>query len=213
VTAADTWREPLTAAAQDLAGLHEKLAGPDTMLLGPGGYALLPAALLPSVRQVLAPDGVRSDRTAETETVVRLAVPDDVVALRVAAGARPGSAAGPDAACLLALGELRMAWSRRLLAAVFAHLDGRRTGGERLLDQQLVRGALADAAVGHHEAAAVLTARDPSPAALSRTHHRIADVDRALLRLLGAHGFTPGGPGATAHLSELLADVYLKDCS
>lgn len=49
---------------------------------------------------------------------------------------------------------------------------------------------------------------EPAGAWLGHVHERITRADRALLRLLGAHGFVVPGPGWDAHLSELLADVY-----
>ena len=48
----------------------------------------------------------------------------------------------------------------------------------------------------------------PDGTHLSELHAGITRVDRALLRLLGAAGFTSAGPAGAAYLSELLADAY-----
>ncbi|MYR37699.1 hypothetical protein GTX14_15410 [Streptomyces sp. SID4944] len=43
---------------------------------------------------------------------------------------------------------------------------------------------------------------------LAALHRAVTRTDRVLLRLLGGHGFRTDGPGQSAHVSELLADVY-----
>jgi hypothetical protein len=40
-------------------------------------------------------------------------------------------------------------------------------------------------------------------------HDRLTDVDRLLLRLLGASGFLADGPGRRAAVAELLSDTYV----
>jgi hypothetical protein len=78
-----------------------------------------------------------------------------------------------------------------------------------LLDQQLVRGDLADAATAHEELAVLLEGAPPDPADLPWLHRRLTRVDRLLLRLLGAGGFLAGGPGQRAAASELVSDAYV----
>ncbi|MBD0696091.1 hypothetical protein [Streptomyces sp. CBMA123] len=120
------------------------------------------------------------------------------------------------------LAWLRLGHSERLREACVAYLAARRVEGTSLLLQQLVKGALADALIEQLEIAGVLDGLaeadeecDPcTPAhpldarSLARLQAQITEVDRALLRLLGAHGFTAEGPGRDAYASELLADVY-----
>lgn len=98
---------------------------------------------------------------------------------------------------------------------------------DALIEQLEIGGVLDDLAADHHEAdgadgADGDDAADGSPdgadplapvrpldaRSLARLQAQITEVDRALLRLLGAHGFTAEGPGRDAHASELLADVY-----
>ncbi|MER7672922.1 hypothetical protein ABTY61_31325 [Kitasatospora sp. NPDC096128] len=133
------------------------------------------------------------------------------------------------------LAWLRLGASERLREACVAYLAARTVEGTSLLLQQLVKGALADAlieqleiggvldslAADHHESddadradadpgdgSPLAPVRPLDPRALARLQAQITEVDRALLRLLGAHGFTAEGPGRDAHASELLADVY-----
>jgi alkylation response protein AidB-like acyl-CoA dehydrogenase len=123
---------------------------------------------------------------------------------------RPAEAAGPDTTAVTELARLRHAWSGQLLRDVVDHLATRTTGGKPLLEQQLVKSSLADAFIGRQETETVLTASDAGGGELDLVHERITEVDRTLLRLLGAHGFTADGPGSVAYVSELLAHVYTR---
>ncbi|SDC50096.1 acyl-CoA dehydrogenase family protein [Streptomyces prasinopilosus] len=111
------------------------------------------------------------------------------------------------------LSWLRLGLCDRLLDTVLVHLSGRTSGGEPLLRRQLLKGALADVEIERHELRAMLAELDTADGtyfpALADLHERITDSERALLRLSGAHGFTAHGPGALAHTSELLGDVYV----
>ncbi|MFD8550821.1 hypothetical protein ACFV08_04310 [Streptomyces fradiae] len=123
---------------------------------------------------------------------------------------RPGPvAAGPAyGAWLAALAWTRLGHSRHLLDLAVAHLGRRTFDGAPLLHRQLVQGTLADAVVAHLEAESALDGAASHRAALAEAHTRITAVDRELVRLFGAAGFTADGPGRSAHASELLADVY-----
>ncbi|MDF3292665.1 hypothetical protein [Streptomyces silvisoli] len=188
-----------------LAAFHLRMAGPGAALVGPGGHALVPADTLDSVSHLVV-DGRRLPRNQDSETVFDLPALDDVVAL--SSGLAGG--AEPDAGCLAELGRLRHAWSQGLLRAVVVHLGGRTSGDGTLLDHQLVKGALADAVIGQRENETLLAAADAEPDDLRLLHDRITEVDRVLLRLAGAYGFTAEGPGRTVHLSELLSHLYLR---
>ncbi|MFF8725431.1 hypothetical protein ACF073_02925 [Streptomyces sp. NPDC015171] len=135
-------------------------------------------------------------------------------------GARGAADAAPPA-WGWALAWLRLGMSERLRDACLAHLAARQSEGTSLLMQQMVKGTLADVLLEHLEIEGVLddlgTGRTGPlgplrPAAddrhLAGLQEQITRTDRALLRLLGAYGFTAEGPGAGAHASELLADAY-----
>lgn len=121
------------------------------------------------------------------------------------------------------LAWLRLGVSERLRDASIAYLAARQVEGTSLLMQQMVKGALADVLIDHLEIEGYLddladgvdrvaVPLGPHPPMdeheLVRLQAQITRADRALLRLLGAHGFTAEGPGMTAYASELLADAY-----
>ncbi|MFK0195703.1 hypothetical protein [Kitasatospora sp. NPDC090308] len=162
----------------------------DTPPFGPTGHTLLP-------EPAAGPDPVR-----------RHPLPGGAVVLvHDPRAARAGAAV--DRTALL---RLRLGLVQGLRDACLAHLAGRASGGSTVLMQQLVKGQLAEA-LGHQlELAALLDATAPpdlTGPALRDLHRQLTDTGRALLRLLGAHGYLADGPGATAHVSELLADVHL----
>ncbi|MGW3228020.1 hypothetical protein [Kitasatospora sp. NPDC001095] len=184
------WRECRARARREgiveaVRGLNTALS-PDAPPRGPGGHALVPADAVP------LPGG------------------RDGPGL-VAAAAEP-TAAGARASVEWQAGLVwaRLGASEGLRDAVVARLGKRTTDGTPLLMKQLVQGALADVLMEQLEAECVLSESDvpPDAAAMGRLHDLITLADRALLRLLGAHGFTVPGPGCDAHLSELLADVH-----
>lgn len=203
------------AVTEELARLHLDLAGPATMLCGPGGHAVVPVTLAASATHVLL-GGRRIARTRSDETAARPVAVDGVIGLRLPMPTGTETGTEVAAASAAAFCRLRLVWSRRLVDETVEHLRARRAGSERLLDQQLVKAALADAAIGHMEIDAGLFV-DGRPVCglssktLALLHWRVTDTDRTLLRLLGAHGYTSAGPGALAHLSEVLADTYLRD--
>ncbi|WP_042386378.1 hypothetical protein [Streptacidiphilus melanogenes] len=174
---------------------------PDAPPRGASGHALVPvdAAPLPGGGGATAPG-------------LALSAPD------------PDAQAGVGRASAhwrLGLAWVRLGASEGLRDLVLVRLGERHTEGAPLLMKQLVKGALADVLTEHLEAECVLgeagterhgTGRHEAAwdeaGRLGRVHDRITRADRALLRLLGAQGFTLPGPGWEAHLSELLADVY-----
>ncbi|MGB2570920.1 acyl-CoA dehydrogenase family protein [Micromonospora citrea] len=133
---------------------------------------------------------------------------EGLVVVRRPGGTEPPVPAAAAREVALAMAWLRLGLSERLLDDCLAYLDGRTTGGEPLIGQQLVRGELAEIRMDHLEVAAVLDDATPSNAHVLDVHRRITGADRALLRLLGASGFVADGPGRVAYVSELLADVY-----
>ncbi|GAA2868977.1 hypothetical protein Acy02nite_40750 [Actinoplanes cyaneus] len=161
---------------------------PAGVVVGPGGHAVTPEDRRSAGRPVdlpwLAGSGIRVVAGLGPPTVDR----------------HPG--------WLLDLARLRLGLGRALLEATTGFLTGR-----GLIGHQLVRAALAEVVAEHLTVAAALDdAAAPDPAdALIDAHERISVADRALLRLSGAAGYTVPGPGLDAHVSELLADVYLPD--
>lgn len=141
-----------------------------------------------------------------TATVVRQAVLPGgaVVFARVSgpAGADPG----------LGLVWLRLGLSQGLLDECLRYLGKRRSGEETLLRKQMVQDSLAKAVTGQLEVEADLVAAGdvPQAARVAYLHTRLSDVDRRLLRLLGASSYLAGGPGEVADVSELLAGAEVE---
>lgn len=107
---------------------------------------------------------------------------------------------------------MRLGASEHLLRTALAHLNTRRVGDGTLLLNPLVRTQLAEAVteqllVEAHLGEVADGRRAFDEAARARTHRRITDVDRALLRLLGGQSFLTDGPGGTALVSECLPDL------
>lgn len=194
---------PAPAWAGELAAWHRQHGGPGTLLAGPAGHCLAPAA------ECAGSDHLRlgTHRVPRAEAEMVATGLENVIALRVS---RPPTAAGDDRAACRTLGRLRETWTRRLLGDTIGYLGARRSAGSPLLDRQLVQAAIADTAIALDEAAALLSPDSDPPVSLLRfAHRRITDADRMLGDLLGAYGFTATGPGVLPHVSELLADAYL----
>ncbi len=163
-----------------------------------------PARALALLTRELAPDAV--PRGPGGHAVLPAEDAAHVTVLGAGEGA-PG--APPSYAWRTGLAWVRLGLSERLRDACMTYLSGRQSEGKALLMQQMVMGTLAEVLMEHLEAAAVLEEElDGTDAALRHLHERITHADRALLRLLGAHGYTTEGPGPAAYASELLADVY-----
>ncbi|MEV0911045.1 hypothetical protein [Streptomyces hokutonensis] len=108
--------------------------------------------------------------------------------------------------------HLRLGLSEGLRDDCVAHLANRPSGDGTVLLHQMVKGQLAEALGRQLELGTVLASADG--AELSDRHARhlhgeVTATSRALLRLLGARGYLMDGPGAAAHVSELLADLHL----
>ena len=197
------------------AALRELYAplGPGVIPCGPGGHAVVPSDLATTGWRIWL-DGTITERDPAAESVIEDCLLDGegLAGLRHGPGGRAGPAAG-GLDLLVGLGWLRLGLSERLLADCLAYLGRRASGDATLLDQQMIRGDLADAATEQAEIAATLAGATPASLgrrAIHRIHRQITGVDRTLLRLLGASGFLLAGPGRGAAVSELLADVFIQ---
>ncbi|MFF4399823.1 hypothetical protein [Streptomyces sp. NPDC001480] len=188
---------------------------------GPRGHAVLPRELLEEFAAMEADgDGAAEEapaRAGRGDGAAGAGLPGLAVLApdaRAAAYEQPPAPAGPSPAAPVwntALAWLRLGMSEQLREVCLAHLAGRQVDGSPLLMQQMVKGALADVLIEHLEIEGVLDelmAGALDEVAVARLQEQITRADRALLRLLGAHGFTLEGPGAAAYASEVLADVY-----
>ncbi len=155
---------------------------PGELPCGPDGHAVVPAQLVA--------DRGEASRAAELPGGCVLVLRGN------------GTAVSPEWA--ISLVWLRFGLSEALLDACLAYLGSRRSGESTLLQQQMVQGTLAEALTEHLEIGAELAG---SPH-VEHLHQKITQVDRSLLRLLGASSFLLGGPGEVADISELLACAY-----
>ena len=194
-----------------LAALYDG-TGVDVLHCGPGGHALAPLAVAhDATRLCLA--GTVVDRDTAAETVLTPSALDglDLIAIRARA-----TLGGPPRMCrrwALALAWLRLGLAQSLLSTCLGYLRARTVAGTPLVNQQLVKGTLADAVVEHSIVETVLAGADPdglSGRALTDLHHQLTAADRMLLRLLGASGFVAAGPATVSYVSELFADVYVR---
>lgn len=190
---------------------------PGLLPCGPSGHAVVagdpvdPAPLL-WVGGRIAP------RHPARETVIRVCdLPGGpVTLLDTAAAVSPAEGETGAAGCdrttfTMALLWVRLGLAERLRSQCLEYLGNRRSGDTVLLQQQLVKGTLADVLAEHLEIGAVLEDTSPesvSPALLYQLHTQLTMAERQQVRLLGAGGFLSGGPGETAYLSELLAEVH-----
>ncbi|MFI9360454.1 hypothetical protein ACIG5E_05265 [Kitasatospora sp. NPDC053057] len=222
------WREARASARSDglvpALTLLSRALSPGAPPCGPRGHAVVPRELLDEYGDLAETVDSTRNTGGPSDAMPGLAV------LRPTATER--TSPGPDPHTWgTGLAWLRLGHSERLREACVAYLAARKVEGTSLLLQQLVKGALADALIEQLEIGSVLDelaeeapdtegaegAEEPdllSPSrpldarALARLQAQITEVDRALLRLLGAYGFTSEGPGRAAYASELLADVY-----
>lgn len=220
-----------TARHQGLAPALAALAAtalPGLLPCGPGGHAVVAAQTYARAEAVWI-GGARHPRDPGRETTLtRTALPGGVVILARVTRPEPTgtdrpAAAGGDrltapadglarpAAFRLGLVWLRLGLSEALRAACVARLAHRRSGDSTLLQQQMVKGTVADVLVEHLEVHAVLTGADPGDldaGMLDHLHGRITAADREQVRLLGASGYLTDSPGMTAYVSELLAEAH-----
>lgn len=201
------------------AGALDWLAGAaaaGNLVLGPGGHAVVTAALAQSARQVRLAGGP-ADRAAGRETILRtVPLPGaTLIALRHVPAPGGPSLPAPWSAWIGGLAWIRLGLSEALLDDCVSFLRGRMIGEAPLLLQQLVRGAVAETLGTHLEIRAVLDGSAPADlpaAALGRVHEQITASDRELGRLLGAACFLSDGPGQRSYASALLSDAYLGEC-
>jgi hypothetical protein len=215
-TGSDIWARCRRTAREEglapgLAALCEALL-PGLVPCGPGGHAVLPAALVDGASRLWM-DGVISEDRVALETLGVVDLPGGPVAMlghSRAPGRAGASSAQPRALWLRGLVWLRLGLSEGLRDACVTYLAGRAVGSSVLLQQQLVKGALADVLLEHLEIRAVITsAGGAAEGTLERLHEQITDADRELLHLLGAGGYLAGGTGQVADMSELVAGVYV----
>ncbi len=175
-----------------LRALAEQWA-PDGVPFGPAGHAILPADLAPA---------------GPAQRLRTITIGADTVHTVKADPVRGGPFRCASTAWLLGVSWLRLGASRWLLRHATDHVSGRTVGTESLLQQQMVKGMIAEALTEQLEAEALLDGRT-DPAVLIEANTRIQVADRMLLRLLGASGFAAGQPSHTCWVSELLADAYI----
>jgi hypothetical protein len=209
---------------------------PGLLPCGPGGHALVAAPTYRDAEGVWADGATRPRDTGRENLLGTYDLPGgSVVTAAVAAGAVtaggfpsaataeglaarlvPSTAAGghrqdlPDLFAL-ALVWLRLGLSEALRAQCVSHLGRRRSGDTYLLQQQMVKGTVAETVTEQLEIRAVLAdarAGDLPRTMLRHLNTRITAADREQVRLLGASGYLTDGPGMTAYVSELLAEVY-----
>lgn len=186
-----------------LASLHRE-AGANALQWGPSGHAIASAETADQFATGMAASHVAGQKDRVTTAPLDGA---GLVALRCSTlPPLPPSEYVPWA---LRLTWLRLGLSSALLDGCMEYLGGRTTGGEPLLKQQLLKGALADALIAHLEIETALAGGAMTVPDLADLNHDITLADRGLLRLLGARGFTLDGPGRSAYVSEMLADVYI----
>uniref|UniRef100_A0AAU2V2W0 Acyl-CoA dehydrogenase n=1 Tax=Streptomyces sp. NBC_00003 TaxID=2903608 RepID=A0AAU2V2W0_9ACTN len=189
---------------------------PGLLPCGPGGHAVV-AARTHHAAHTLWLDGARRPVEAGRAVVrAELALPGGPVVLLDTGQRAPADRGGRVAAEQRELYGLGLVWLRlglaeALRAACVTRLAGRRVGDTTLLQQQLVKGAVADVLAEHLEIRAVLDGARPgarSAGMLQHLHGRITAADREQVRLLGAAGYLTDSPGMTAYASELLAEVH-----
>jgi hypothetical protein len=191
-----------------LTALHRSV-GPDTLYCGPAGHAIAPAAVAESAREVwLGGSAYRRADLRETDLTTPAAARAGVAGLRFE-GAGPVPARDP--AGFVPSLWLRFGLSVRLRSQTISHLKQRRAGDTLLLHQQMIKGQLADAAVGHLLTETTLAEAggpDTDIMTLLELHDSLTAIGHELLKLLGATGFLSDGPGEDQYLSELIADLY-----
>ncbi|MEU1405094.1 hypothetical protein ABZ471_22515 [Streptomyces sp. NPDC005728] len=198
--------------------LHGVL-GPDTVAGGVRGHVIAPVAVARTARRVWTGEryaDLTPSRSSEAGPVLL-----DGSGLTTLRWEPPQSAGRPHAAGPrdwdgwwgTALAWVRLGHSRQLFGLAAAHLGQRTFSGSPLLQQQMVKGTVADATVEHLEIESALVAVGSdalSGTGLRHWHDRLTEVDRMLLRLLGARGYAAAGPARAAYASELLCDVYVR---
>ncbi|WP_238011744.1 hypothetical protein KZZ52_46270 [Dactylosporangium sp. AC04546] len=184
--------------------LYSGFDGP-TLVRGPRGHGIAAIRAVDPVARVWP-----SGDAARLRLCARQPAALDGTGLRAFASIDPVDDGEPAGEWQLALAWLRLGLSTRLAAAVVTYLDGRTVGGQPQSQLQLIKGALADIAIAHLDVHTALGAPALTADELGDMHEQLTDADRAALLLLGAAGFVADGPGVLAHVSELLADAYVR---
>ncbi|MFC7986859.1 hypothetical protein [Streptomyces sp. NPDC057336] len=186
-----------------LTAFHRQ-AGPHTLVCGPAGHVLAPRELVADATRV-GPAGRVSARVPARERRLAHALP---ARLGLAALQCPvPDPAATDRPADDAVLWLRLGLTQHLMGAVLARLGERTWGDTPLLRLPAAKSALAGVAIALLETESGLRGA-PDDTTLLLLHQQVTTMDDALLKLLGAHGLTVSGPGATAHVSRLLADLY-----
>lgn len=124
--------------------------------------------------------------------------------------ARHGNPSPP--AVRLAFARELVALQRRTLAELLdlavTRLEQRSSEGSNLLNRQLVRGSVADVALGLSEADD-LSRLDPQARRAWLVHRDLVACGRTMVKLFGASGFLDDRPGRLVHLLELVGNTYL----
>lgn len=170
-----------------LRALAEHLA-PDGVPFGPAGHAVLPA---------------HTEAAGPARRLLTVTIDTDAVHAVRAATPEPAPAVWA-----VGVSWLRLGASRWLLRLATDHVHTRTVGGAPLVQQQMIKGMIADALTEQLTAEGLLDGRT-DPAILTGANAAIQAADRILLRLLGASGFQAGLPSHTCWVSELLADAYI----
>lgn len=108
-----------------------------------------------------------------------------------------------------ALAALRIGLLSGLLDLAAHRLAGRRFAGTRLIDQQLVVGAVADVLTELDLAAAAGIDAGTTADVAAAQHERLTEAGWTVTRFFGAEGYLTDRPARTLYLSALAADVWL----
>jgi hypothetical protein len=186
---------------------------PGLLPCGPGGHAVVSCELADVVGKVWV-DGVIADRVPAEETTLGSAGLPGGTVLMLRHGTAIGSLSTADvegSGWAFGLVWLRLGLSEGLRETCVRYLSRRVSGTTALLQQQLVKGAVADALALQLEVRAVLTDAVRLPdRTLDQLNTHITAADRVLVRLLGASGYLTGSAGQVADTSEVLAEAYLR---
>jgi hypothetical protein len=182
--------------ALDLAaGLAAMLDGLDPRTAAPDGVALLPVSTpVPDARILPHPFAARDGLM-----LVRFPRPSG-------ASGQGRGLTGPRAAALAAV---RIGLLSGLLDAAAHRLAGRTFAGTRLIDQQLVVGAVADVLTELDLAAAARLDADTAAEVAAAQHERLTEAGWTVARFFGAEGYLADHPVRSLYLSALAADVWL----
>lgn len=182
--------------ALDLAGgLAAVLDGLDPRTAAPDGVALLPVGMsVPDARVLPHPFAAR----------------DGLILVRLPRSSEmSGQGRGLVGVRAAALAAVRIGLLSGLLDLAAHRLAGRRFAGTRLIDQQLVVGAVADVLTELDLAAAADVDGDTAADVAAAQHERLTEAGWTVARFFGAEGYLADHPARSLHLSALAADVWL----